>query len=416
MVTRLAAAVLLAAAAVAVASPSLAQAAEPGSLDRSFSGDGEKLIDFGRRELAERAFVDASGRVTLAGVSGDSPNRLAMARVLSGGALDDSFSSDGRRVVDPASGADEAATWALSGGELYVYGFRADGDFYLMRFRADGRTDRQFGNDGTVVGSFRGDGPTFSDIVVLPSGRIVILGGGVNGQTQIKAFNADGTRARAFGDRGTATIDGVSSALVYQAGNRILVVGARNDRRLVVDALRSNGTMDPSFGSGGRASVAIGTSAGDDVASPTVSVMSNGDIAIATDVFDEDSFTTDLVVARFTSNGSRDAGFGGGDGWTRMDLANIEVALSIAPLSGGRMIISGFASDDFFDLDAQSDLLLVGLRANGQRWTAFGAGGVVRTDLGLAGDVSASDAVVHNGKLVVAGQAARDMLVARFRI
>lgn len=142
--------------------------------------------------------------------------------------------------------------------------------------------------------------------------------------------------------------------------------------------------------------------------------MSDGDVAVATDIFDENKFTTDLVVARFTRNGGRDADFGGGDGWTRIDVANIEVALSIAPLSGGRMVVGGFASDDFFDPDSGSDLLLVGLCADGHRWSAFGTNGVVRTDLGFAGDVSASDVVVHEGKLVVVGQAARDMLVARF--
>lgn len=152
----------------------------------------------------------------------------------------------------------------------------------------------------------------------------------------------------------------------------------------------------------------------DDISDPTVAVLADGDIAFATDVF-RPNFTTDMIVARFNADGSRATEFGGGDGWRILENSPIEVALTIAPLPGGGMILGGFASDSFFD-HKPGELLLVALRPAGQLWKAFGNGGVVRTNLGFQSDVSDAYAVVHDGKLLVAGQARRDMLVARFDV
>lgn len=193
----------------------------PGTLDRSFSGDGIKLIDFGRRDTAEHVSVDAAGRITVAGTAGGG---IPLARLLNNGRLDRSFAGDGKRVADPVPGADAPLAWAVSEGRLIVFGFSlsADRDYYLMRFHADGRTDRSFGREGVVTGRFARD-PLFGYMVTLPTGRIVIMGEDVGGKTHLKAYKPDGTRARSFGDGGTAIVDGAWSSLVYHPDGRLLL-------------------------------------------------------------------------------------------------------------------------------------------------------------------------------------------------
>lgn len=387
-------------------------AADPGQLDRTFSGDGIRRIDLGGREVAEWAFLDASGRITVVGtrISSDGGD-IALARLRASGALEGSFSGDGRRVVNPPPDNDEpAAAETLPDGGTLVFGLIGSRGYYLMRFLSDGRTDASFGG-GIVRGSFPGR-TTYGDMIVLADGRILVLGNS-DGRTLVKAHRADGSRAIGFGNNGTASIGGISSDVLFHPAGRVLIAGVRDGRRLVIDALRLSGARDNGFGNNGRASIAIDAQSGDDVGNPAVAVLANGDVAYATDVFDGNDFTTDLIVARFTASGHARAAFGGGDGWRRVDVAAVEVALTVAPLPSGGLVLGGFAGDDFFD-DQPSDLLLVALRPDGRLRKGFGNNGVRRTDLGMSGDVAAFAALARDGRLTVAGRAGSDMLVARF--
>jgi hypothetical protein len=194
------------------------------------------------------------------------------------------------------------------------------------------------------------------------------------------------------------------------------VAGLRRERRLVIDALREDGTRDTSYGRRGRASVELTVGPDEDLSDPVAAVLADGDVALATDSFE--NFSTDLLIARFTSDGTPSASFGGGDGWRRFDVSEVDVPLTIAPLRNGGMVIGGFVGDGFFDHEP-SHLLLVGLRADGQRWRSFGSNGVVRNDLGIKGTEStgasaAWHAIAVGQHLVVAGHGGRDAVVARF--
>ena len=70
-----------------------------GDPDSTFSGDGRRTVDFiGTGDVAEAVAIQENGRIVVAGSSNDLDHtrRFAVARVKAGGALDHAFSGDGR--------------------------------------------------------------------------------------------------------------------------------------------------------------------------------------------------------------------------------------------------------------------------------------------------------------------------------
>ncbi|WP_165243612.1 hypothetical protein [Paludisphaera soli] len=109
-----------------------------GTADVAFDGDGRAVIAFADTSAARSVAIDADGRVILAGfvnaagVTGAFGWDFAVARLTSAGALDLSFSSDGRATVDfgesNAPRSDEAVAVALQAedGKIVVMGSSDD--------------------------------------------------------------------------------------------------------------------------------------------------------------------------------------------------------------------------------------------------------------------------------------------------
>src|SRR4029453_1148406 len=73
--------------------------ATPGALDTSFSGNGIQTI-FAGGATAQAVAIDAQDRILVAGYTFGANTDLAVARLRPGGALDGSFSGDGRVRVN----------------------------------------------------------------------------------------------------------------------------------------------------------------------------------------------------------------------------------------------------------------------------------------------------------------------------
>lgn len=393
--------------------PTSVLAREPSDLDPSFSDDGVRYIDFGRAESASDLFVDAAGRLTVVGFRGRSePYQDAMTRLLPDGRLDRTFGDDGKVILE-LPGLDTVTAWDSTPDDRLVAfgGLGADG-YYLIRFNADGHIDKTFADGGMASGRF-GAGSFLGNMLIVPSGRMFVLAT-VDGDTVIKAHKPNGARDLSFGRQGIARLNGESYELIYHPDGRILVAGVRNNRRLVIDALRLDGRRDATFGVNGRSSIAFGAAPGDDIGVPHGVIASDGDVVVATDVRSGLS-AADLLVARFDADGRPALSFGGGDGWRRVDIGPIDQETAVAALPGGKVVVGGFVLQDFFG-HTNSQMFLVGLRADGSKWRAFGDDGVVRSDFGLERNVLLFDAVFTDGSLVVAGEAKNDFMVARFRI
>lgn len=103
----------------------------------------------------------------------------------------------------------------------------------------------------------------------------------------------------------------------------------------------SNGTLDTTFSGDGKVSTVInGTNYGVGLA-----IQSNGMIVVAGTA--GPSFgQTHFSVARYTSNGVLDAGFGGGLGFVTSSIATVNWAGGVAIQTNGRIVVGGTATDD----------------------------------------------------------------------
>ncbi len=141
-------------------------------------------------DLAAMA-VDRSGRIVVVGsadVTALDNRDFAVARLTAAGALDTSFSGDGKTTmaIDPTDlYTDTARSVAIDRlGRIIVAGSTktADGtgfDFGVVRLLADGSPDASFGSNGRLALGFD-FGSTFDDhayaVAVQPDGRIVVAG------------------------------------------------------------------------------------------------------------------------------------------------------------------------------------------------------------------------------------------------
>ena len=154
-----------------------------GRLDRGFSGDGKRTVNFGGRRFDVAYGLAVRGRSILAtGSSVVAPERapaVALVRLGWGGGLARGF---GRRRVLPSPGGGIGRAVALQpdgrilvAGRAYSDSSQDASDWALLRYRRSGRLDRAFGGDGIVVTDF-GTGEDSARALAVRDGRILVAG------------------------------------------------------------------------------------------------------------------------------------------------------------------------------------------------------------------------------------------------
>jgi uncharacterized delta-60 repeat protein len=156
-----------------------------GKLDKSFSGDGLVTTNFGGVETADAVAIQRNGRIVVAGgscIGGGmcADNDFAIARYRPNGRLDRSFSGDGRKAVDFAGGSDRAEDVAIQrDGRIVAAGVANMGgidlDFAAVRLRPGGARDKSFSGDGRQTTDFGGTEGA-SGLAIQRNRRIVLVG------------------------------------------------------------------------------------------------------------------------------------------------------------------------------------------------------------------------------------------------
>lgn len=156
-----------------------------GTIDTTFGAAGKVRTDAGGHNFdrARTAALQPDGKIIAAGF-GSSPfgtQRFAIARYASNGALDPTFSGDGKVQIDFGSCCAYANSVLVQGdGKIVVVGIAdtesSDSDFLLARLTPKGALDSSFGTGGKVRTSF-GDlnGGAFG-AALQPDGKIVAVG------------------------------------------------------------------------------------------------------------------------------------------------------------------------------------------------------------------------------------------------
>ena len=249
-----------------------------GTLDESFDGDGKVSTDFsGSVNRAYAALVQPDGRIVVAGhastmtpLGGD--NDFAVARYTAAGALDGSFSGDGRVTVNIGGRTDLGYAAALQpGGRIVVAGRVADSggespDIGLVGLDDTGALDSGFGVAGVTRTDF-GSWDEASDIALAPDGSIL-----VSTQTVVAPgtfvlaaarYSADGQLDGGFGTAGLATaplstLNDYTRGIAVQADGRIVVVGETSNLMqpdFGIARFDAQGDLDPSFDGDGMMAV-----------------------------------------------------------------------------------------------------------------------------------------------------------------
>jgi uncharacterized delta-60 repeat protein len=344
-----------------------------GTLDSTFSSDGKVLTDFGGSEGTEDVAIQSNGRIVVTGTScltggwPDGDCDVVVARYNPNGTLDTTFSGDGRLRTD--LGGRTNGTWSglavQSNGKLVVAGYMHNGtnfDFAVYRYDANGALDVTFSGDGRVNIGF-GSGPEdlATDLVLQSNGKIVV--GGVscdvvgllpweNCDFAVVRLNPNGSLDTTFSGDGRQVVNfgGVDlpDGIALQSDGKVVLAGYKEgptESYFAVARLTTDGTLDTTFRGIGRVVTSFG--AGSGAHGRDVRIQSDGKIIVIGHA------NGNFAVARYNTDGTLDATFSG-DGLMMVNFGFDDIGWVIAlQSSDGKYVLAGRR-----DNGTQSDIAL----------------------------------------------------------
>ncbi len=287
-----------------------------------------------------------------------------------------------------------------------------------------GQLDTSFGSSGKLVIPFDllSDGLDRAyDVAVQPDGMIVAVGAAEKlGGTAfaVVRFGPEGSLDPTFGLGGRATVsfgfgnpqvDFATAVALHPDGTIYLagpVTGAVGDMEVGVARLDSSGFLDTGFGVGGKAVVPfdLGEISGDLVWD--MALQEDGKVLVAGEVYGLVA-NVDFGVARLTSSGDPDLGFGSNglrvvffdEGGSNGDFAR-----AVAVQADGKIILAGTVEVGA----GTADIGVVRLNGNSTNDNTFGTLGKVLIAFDGGGgnvDIGTDVALQEDGKIVVVGAA-----------
>jgi uncharacterized delta-60 repeat protein len=243
------------------------------------------------------------------------------------------------------------------------------------------------------------------DVAVQADGKIVMIGDcDVSPQRIcIVRYNENGSLDTTFSAPDGFVVFGYSptdddegESLAIQPNGQIVVAAeCNNDNYLCVSRRNSDGSEDATF-NGGNGFTFINPSAGADDEDPEVALQADGKIVIAASCDDRD----DVCVARFNADGTvDDATFGGaGVNWTRTPiLGGFNYVQGIAITPGGRILVAGECNDVNY-------YCLLAYNSSGVLDSTFGGGdGIVLADVAPDWNAAYDLILQDDGKILLNG-------------
>ncbi len=223
------------------------QVAADGFPDPSFGPDANGILRLGASGYVDLSGTDvvrlADGRIVItarARQTAGGPYRVLVYRLLGNGALDPAWSGFGRSVISfGAQSAFPAKVALTADDEVVVAGdlTGADAGPFVLRLLPNGSPDSTFDGDGIAHWTPRLLGEYVSDLVVRPSGHLVVAGTSVWSNSPARAvpmltrLTPDGALDAMFGSGGKLELPvesagvGGAAAVAFDAQQRA-VVGA----------------------------------------------------------------------------------------------------------------------------------------------------------------------------------------------
>lgn len=267
-----------------------------------------------------------------------------------------------------------------------------------------GDLDPSFGSGG-IVGERFHESAYFSDVVVQPDGKIVVVGSTFMPTSPLGAhtgmiarFNSDGTLDLSFDEDGynnNFIMKGINT-VVLQPDGKILIGGLEqtgNANHMAVARFNPDGSLDETFNGTGKVITTIGTES----VVTSMQVLSNGKI-IAAGYARITGNLQDIAMIRLNADGTLDTGFGT-NGRVATHLYSQDYSYDSAIQADGKIILVGYTIEPVAN---QKLGAILRYNPDGTLDTDFGDGGkTFRTETGNA--ESRGIAVQSDGKLIVVG-------------
>jgi uncharacterized delta-60 repeat protein len=323
---------------------SVARLNTDGSLDTTFSSDGKATVAFDAggndNDGASGVAIQSDGKIVLAGYATRAFNGIsdfAIARLNTDGTLDDTFSNDGKKLVDFHGGDDRAAAVTIqSNGRIVIVGsaqqVKTGYDFAMVRITPNGSLDHSFTGDGKKTFGFNRGGSLNdqpSAVAIQTNGSIVISGSSDTksngGDFAIARVKANGTLDQHFGTHGRKTVafdlgagnDDELMGAALQSDGRIVLAGftQRNDDGnfdFAVVRLNTDGSLDTTFAGTGKQTIPFNIGGSDTDLARAVAIQSDGKILLAGSAMKSDPADADFAIARLNPDGQADGTFATG--------------------------------------------------------------------------------------------------------
>jgi uncharacterized delta-60 repeat protein len=273
----------------------------------------------------------------------------------------------------------------------------------------DGSLDPTFDNDGSLTTDFGTTNDQAFAVAVQPDGKIVVAGRAFIGGTTdfaLARYNPDGSLDTSFDTDGKVTTDflannDIAQAVALQPDGKIVVAGfARvpgNRDNFALARYNPNGSLDTSFETDGKVIPTFGSS---DEEAFAVAVQADGKIVAA----GIDS-NADFALVRLNQDGTLDTSFDT-DGKVTTDFdSDFDQAYAIALQPDGKIIATGRAV-----IGGTTNFALARYNSNGSLDTSFDTDGKVMTAFGSGGGEARAIALQADGKIVVAGFTALNII------
>jgi uncharacterized delta-60 repeat protein len=393
--------------------------AAPGVAWAAFAGDGYETVNFGAVDGANALAVQKDKGIVLAGsTSAFGTFDFGVARFTKDGAIDGTFSGDGRQTTafSDFDGANDVAI--QKNGRIVAAGSDDNSKFALARYRANGKLDKTFSGDGKATTGFPGGGVARA-MAIQKDGRIVTVGSqGDADEFAVARFKENGKLDKSFSGNGKATVGfgghEVAHAVALQENGRIVVGGSTckgagmcvNDD-FALARLKENGKLDKSFSGDGKRTLDIfGGGFSDRI--EDLAIQDNGRI-VAAGVATSGGSDVSFAVARFKPSGDIDRSFSG-NGHVLIDFTGTDVANSMVLQPDGRIVLAG--STDVSGVD----IALARLKENGEHDASFSGDGKLIQPIGVSASTAADVAMLGHKHIVTGGLlgASNDFLVVRF--
>ena len=363
-----------------------------GTLDMSFSGDGQAAVGFGGDDLCYDAVLQADGKLVMVGgteafVSADED--FAIARLHPDGSPDNSFDGDGE--LKTGFGDVEAAyAVAIQPSDLRIV------------VAGRGKAARYYSSDGSLDDSFDGDGKlsiaiTAYDAAITPGGKIALIG--IAG-TEARALrlNSNGSLDSEWQTDGDVIVDFdvlEPPSLSLLADGRVLTVVPKG-----ADCLLRQYWADGYLDTGGRQAAAFDDATfrpGSREIAYDLAVQADGRIVLAGEVATAAGTERDFALVRFLPDGRLDTSFGV-NGRTALSLGNVDIAKAVALQPDGKFVVAGHTGTG-----NAANFMIARFNADGSVDNTFGFGGFNAMDFLGGPDYAWAIALAPDGRIIVAG-------------